>query len=274
MGTQKLTGIIVSDTHIGSAFGIFPEGYIGSTGSEITLNVGQKYLLECWDWMLEKVPRKVDFLMINGDVVDGNKGGRMREGGRVEPDPDFQVSAAKMLFLRGNPPLLNRAKRIYVSRGSAYHVETGARLDEIFARENRCNTRPHGSLCIIVAYPILRRNRHRFSLIIVPRISDTNQPLGKGRCNFDRMIADLKGGSSDLIIRSHGHRYVKLNVDGDLFLATPAWSLQTDFAKMSKYPNRLLSRLIGGVRVRPTTLNYRNRGDSGQGGVCEDNRAA
>ena len=247
MGTQKLTGIIVSDTHIGSAFGIFPEGYIGSTGSEITLNVGQKYLLECWDWMLEKVPRKVDFLMINGDVVDGT--GRKDEGRwRVEPDPDFQVSAAKMLFLRGNPPLLNRAKRIYVSRGSAYHVETGARLDEIFAREIGATPDRMGhyasSWRILSCDGIDIDFAHHRSAHI--RYESTP---GEREMQFDRMIADLKGGSSDLIIRSHGHRYVKLNVDGDLFLATPAWSLQTDFAKMSKYPNRLLSRLIGGVRV-------------------------
>jgi hypothetical protein len=72
---------------------------------------------------------------------------------------------------------------------------------------------------------------------------------GERELQFDRMAADLKDGSSDLILRGHGHRYVKMNVDGDLFVSTPAWSLQTDFAKMSRWPNRYLSRLIGGVRI-------------------------
>jgi len=243
----KLTGVIVSDPHVGSAFGIFPRGFAGSTGSEITLNVGQKYLLECWDWMLEQIPRKLDFLIINGDVADG--AARKDEGRwRVEPDPDFQVSAAKVLFSRGDPPLLHRAKKVYVSRGSAYHVETGARLDEIFARE--IGAVPDSMGHYASSWRILSCDgidldiaHHRST-----HIRYESSP-GERELQFDRMAADLKGGSSDLIIRAHGHRLVKLNIDGDLFLATPAWSLQTDFAKMSKWPNRYLSRLIGGARI-------------------------
>jgi len=244
---RKLTGLVVSDTHVGSAFGIFPEGFEGSIGSEISLNVGQKYLLACWDWMLEQVPRRLDFLIINGDVTDGTA--RKDEGRwRVEPDPDFQVLAARALFLRGNPPLLNRAKKVYVSRGSAYHVETGARLDEIFAREIGAEPGRMGHFAsawrIISCDGIDLDIAHHRSV----HVRYESSP-GERELQFDRMSSDLKGGSSDLIIRSHGHRYVKLNVDGDLFLATPAWSLQTDFAKMSKWPNRYLSRLIGGARI-------------------------
>ena len=244
---RKLTGVVVSDTHVGSAFGIFPEGFTGSTGSEINLNVGQKYLLECWDWMLSKIPRRLDFLIINGDVADGPA--RKDEGRwRVEPDPDFQVLAARALFLRGDPPFLQRAKKVYVSRGSAYHSETGARLDEIFAREigaePDCMGHYASSWRILSCEGIDVDFAHHRSVHIRYESSQ-----GERELQFDRMAADLKGGSSDLIVRSHGHRYVKLNIDGDIFVATPPWQLQTDFAKMSRYPNRWLSRVIGGVRL-------------------------
>lgn len=244
---RKLTGAVVSDTHVGSAFGIFPEGFIGSAGSEIALNKGQRYLLECWDWMRDQLPKRLDFLIINAEVADGTS--RKEEGRwRVEPDPDFQVLAAKALFLRGRPSLLERAKRVYVSRGSAYHSETGARLDEIFAREIGAEQDSMGHYaspwrllsCEGIDIDIAHHRSTHIRYEATP---------GEREMQFDRMVADLKDGSSDLILRSHGHRYVKLNVDGDLFVATPAWSLQTDFAKMSRWPNRYLSRLIGGVRI-------------------------
>jgi len=244
---HRLTGLVVSDLHVGSAFGILPSGFVGSTGSELILNQGQEYLLECWDWILEQVPRRLDFLIINGDVVDGVS--KKEEGRwRVEPDPEFQVLAAKALFLRGDHPLLGRAKKIYVSRGSAYHSDTGARLDEIFAREISaepdCMGHYASSWRILSCGGIDIDFAHHRSVHIRYESSQ-----GERELQFDRMVADLKEGSSDLILRGHGHRWVKMCVDGDLFVATPAWSLQTDFAKMSRWPNRYLSRLIGGARI-------------------------
>lgn len=244
---RKLTGLAVSDLHVGSAFGILPQGFRGSAGTEINLNSGQEYLLECWDWMLEQIPKRLDFLIINGDVVDGVS--KKEEGRyRVESDPEFQVLAAKALFSRGNPPLLKRAKKKYVSKGSAYHSGMGSYLDEIFAREvgaeRDCMGHYASNWHILSCEGIDIDFAHHRSVHIRYESSQ-----GERELQFDRMVADLKEGSSDLILRSHGHRYVKLNVDGDLFVATPPWQLQTEFAKMSRWPNRYLSRLIGGVRI-------------------------
>jgi len=243
----KLTGLIVSDTHLGDAYAVFPHGFKGSTGSVIALNEGQKYLLECWDWMIEQLPRRLDFLIVNGDVADGVA--RKDEGRwRVESDPEFQVLAAKALFMRGNPPLLNRAKKKYVSKGSAYHSGSGSHLDEMFGQQIKAEVDSMGhrasSWRVLSCQGIDVDIAHNRSVSIRYESSQ-----GEREIQFDRMVADIKDGSSDLIVRSHGHRYVKLNVDGDIFVATPAWSLQTDYAKMSRYPNRWLSRLIGSVRV-------------------------
>jgi hypothetical protein len=57
---MKVTGVAISDLQVGSAFAIFPPGFTGSTGSEIKLNIGQEYLLECWDWMLDQLPTRLD----------------------------------------------------------------------------------------------------------------------------------------------------------------------------------------------------------------------
>jgi len=244
---HRLTGLVLSDLHVGSAFGILPQGFIGSTGSELILNQGQEYLLECWDWMLTKVPRRLDFLIINGDVADGVS--RKEEGRwRVEPDPEFQVLAAKALFMRGDPPLLSRARKKYVSKGSVYHSGTSSYLDELFGREIEaepdCMGHYASSWRLLSCEGIdIDFSHHRSTCIRYESMP------GERELQFDRMVTDLKDGSSDLILRGHGHRWVKMCVDGDLFVATPAWSLQTDFAKMSRWPNRYLSRLIGGARI-------------------------
>ena len=38
--------LIVSDMHVGSAYGLMPRGFRGSTSATINLNTGQEYLLE------------------------------------------------------------------------------------------------------------------------------------------------------------------------------------------------------------------------------------
>ena len=40
--------LVVSDMHVGSAYGLLPEGFVGSTGAMLNLNMGQEYLWECW----------------------------------------------------------------------------------------------------------------------------------------------------------------------------------------------------------------------------------
>jgi hypothetical protein len=39
--------LVVSDMHVGSAYGLLPEGFVGSTGAMLNLNMGQEYLWEC-----------------------------------------------------------------------------------------------------------------------------------------------------------------------------------------------------------------------------------
>lgn len=246
---MRKVGVVVSDLQVGSAFGIFPAGFRASTGSIIKLNKGQKYLLKCWDWMLEQLPKRFDFLIINGEVADGIA--KKDEGRwRVEPDTTFQVEAAIELFQRGSPSLLKRAREVYVSRGSVYHSGIGGYLDEVFARRKEVGAVPDEWGHFASTWRILSVgginidfSHHRSACIRYESMT------GEREMQFDRMVSDLKDGSADLILRAHGHRLVKLNVDGDLFLATPAWSIQTDYAKMSRWPNRWLSRLVGGARL-------------------------
>jgi hypothetical protein len=48
--------LVVSDIHVGSAYGLLPEGFVGSTGTMLNLNMGQEYLWECWRHFIQDVP--------------------------------------------------------------------------------------------------------------------------------------------------------------------------------------------------------------------------
>ena len=234
--------LIVSDMHVGSAFAPFPEGFTLSTGSVLDLNVGQRYLLTCWQDMLGRA--KFDYLIFNGDIIDGqNK--KLEARYRVEVDPQWQVSAALELARS----LAQTATGIYVTKGTDYHVREAAQDDESFGQRIGAIPDPLGHhawdwLLLDIEGVFLDIAHHRSSVLRYE-----SMPLEREE-QFDLLTADLKeGGASDVIIRSHGHRYVVVNADGRLSVSTPAWCLQTSYAARSRWPNRWLSRLIGSVQL-------------------------
>lgn len=238
-----ITGLIISDLHVGSAFAIFPDNFRLSSGGMVSLNDGQLYLLDCWNHMLDNLPRKFGFLIINGDVTDGVA---RKDLGRyiVEPDQDFQIRAAVKLI----EPLAKRARFTYVSKGTPYHAGLGSSADEVFAERIGAVPDEWGHFASTWRVLSVEGIDIDFSHHRSISIRNDSAPLER-EIQFDAMAAELKGGRSDLIVRSHGHRYAHLNIDGELGIHTPSWSLQTSFAQMSKSPNRLISRLVGGVRV-------------------------
>lgn len=244
--SDKITLLVLSDLQVGSAFGVFPEGFTLSTGSVYQLNTGQEYLFECWRHMAERLASP-DILVVNGEATDGlNK--KLSGRHRVEPDPKWQVRAALELVR----PFAEAASKVYVTKGSDYHTRPGGQDDEDFAGHlGKLGAVPsskkhfaHDWLLLDIEGVLFDIAHHRSVMI---RYESTP---GEREVQFDMMAADLKqGGASDLIVRSHGHRYVSLNVEGRLYVSTPAWSLQTSYAARSKWPNRWISRLIGGVQV-------------------------
>jgi len=243
---DKISLLIVSDLQVGSAFGIFPEGFTLSTGSEYNLNTGQRYLWDCWQHMLKAFP-KPDVFILNGEATDGLSK-KLLGRYRVEPDPQWQVSAAVELV----KPFVQEAGEVYVTKGTDYHTRPGGEDDEDFGiRMKEFGAVP--SALGHYAHDWLLLDKEGVTLDIAHARSVMiryETTAGERELQSDAMSADLKeAGASDLIVRSHGHRYVKGNVDGELFVLTPCWSLQTEYAARSKWPNRWISRLIGGVQV-------------------------
>src|SRR5271170_4593952 len=70
----KATGLVLSDLHAGSAFGLLPPDFISAENNHIMPNSGQEYLYKHFDGLLKRLaPRQIDFIVVNGDIMDGEQ---------------------------------------------------------------------------------------------------------------------------------------------------------------------------------------------------------
>ena len=235
--------LVISDTHVGSRWGLFPDKFRLSTGAKYTPNKGQRYLLRCWRAMQDDLAGDIDILILNGDIINGpNPKENARD--QIEQDPDWQVRAAVELLT----PLVARAGQVYATQGSPYHAGEGAQWDEAVAHAlgavpDEAGHQAWDWLLLDVEGVLLDVAHHQS---VVMRY--VTMPLEREQ-QFDQMIAAHKGGSADLIIRSHAHRYVEANVELQRSVATAAWQLQTRYARRGRWPKRWFSRYIGGLLV-------------------------
>jgi len=125
-------GLVVSDLHVGSQFGIMPEvgvveNIVTGEEEEIKPNKGQEYLLERWNAMLDTVGR-VDFCVVNGDCCDGPQ--KKSDGLYLRTtNLDAQVSWASSLLKQ------IKTKVFYVTLGSRYHIQEQQPLDRLVAEK-------------------------------------------------------------------------------------------------------------------------------------------
>lgn len=235
--------LLVADLHLGSAFAIWPPDFMGSCGSKLRLNVGQKYLLENWRKIEKEVKEitrgKIDILCIVGDVIDGKN--RKGEGEyAIEPDFTFQGKAALEIL----NPFLDISGERYVFRGSRYHVGNNAETEEWIAYSMDAVPDDFGHYCWMWLSDL---NIDGVSLDIAHHQSHTivnrSMPLERER-RFSNQVSEITG-YPDAIIRAHSHTQVELMVDGELQIGLMPIQLQTAYAKLSRTPNRLLSRWLG-----------------------------
>jgi len=236
--------LVLSDLHTGGAFGLMPPETTLSTGSVHQLNVGQQYLWHCWTDMLDKLPERIDLLIINGDAVDGpNKA----EAGRGvnEPDPLWQAKhAAKMLKYQ----LVDKSAQIVMTTGSKYHVGYGneteihlASLLNVDPPETWIHKEHEGKFYLDIA--------HRQSFGKRSRTASLETEIG--------YLLERKARARELLpeqtilIRSHTHSgYRSVDEQGILAITTPSWKIQDAFAKGSANPNRLYPDNLGAIGLR------------------------
>lgn len=63
----------LGDIHAGSWWGLWPRSRLPGDGF-----LGPRYLLDCWDDLQRRWPKKLDLLILAGDLIEGPQRGRLR----------------------------------------------------------------------------------------------------------------------------------------------------------------------------------------------------
>jgi hypothetical protein len=249
--------LILSDLHLGSAFSMWPEGFVGSSGTIITVNDCQRYINENWLGIQREVKEitggRIDVFCLVGDAVQGK--GKKQDGEFVvEPNMAYQGRAA-LVAIEPFVDMSAHGQR-FVFRGSRYHVGRQNDTEEWVAYTIGAEPDDFGRYCwmwlpdLDVGGACFDISHHQSAVMI-----NRAMPLERER-RFNNIMSDVKR-RADAIIRGHAHVQVELRVDGELQIGCLPMQAQTDYAKESKAPNRLLSRWMGAcllkINTRPST---------------------
>ncbi len=243
MGTKTI--LILSDLHCGSAYGVMPPDFVLSTGAKCNQNKGQEYLWKCWTHALGQLPARVDALILNGDLCEGNA---IKDEGRglSEIDPGFQVRAAVQLL----KPLAKRCKQVWATRGSQYHIGIGGGYEEAVAEglgAQSFNGWKATPWLRIELGGLLFDIGHRQSVTIAYR----SMPMEREIRFSLESAARRNERAPDVIVRSHAHYGYAMWEDGQRYaISTPPFKLMDAYILGSISPNRAMPWSLGMVLLR------------------------
>jgi len=233
----KATGLVLSDLHAGSAFGLLPPDFISAENNHIMPNSGQEYLYKHFDGLLKRLaPRQIDFIVVNGDIMDGEQ--RKTNGDTLALHRLCDQREAAYKLLRPWQQAFPKAD---------WHFVTGTRYHEVMPEVEQLTVMLFGekktvnrSLKLSIGDAVLSFNHE---------ISGTGDM--KGNAMEKEIIRELTAmaehgwEASDALIRSHLHTYRLLARQDKLCVISPCWQLQTDF--MSRKSTTAMIPSLGAI---------------------------
>jgi len=107
--------LVLADMHVGSKLAVLHP----QTTGYVLHNDGQKYLWECWQHMLNKLPKKIDIAVSIDELIDGPANSKKKKYSTLITRLEGQRRAVKKLLA----PILNRTERFFCLIGSEYHTD-------------------------------------------------------------------------------------------------------------------------------------------------------
>ena len=223
--------VVVSDCHIGSTVGLWPEiAYSWEDGGEYAPNDLQKWLYRCWLNMLAEVkdlPTKPT-LILNGDLVQGQN---LRDGQLCTQVVEQQQEVAIDLL----DPLCKDCNDIYVIRGTPFHDGKTGQHSRMIAKDFGAITNPEtgqqtwwqlfldlGGHTIEFSHHIPGSSIPQYQATALLR--DTMNMIGE----LNRYYGDTIGLKT--VIRSHRHKFVKVGIaPGIQGAICPCWQYKTEY---------------------------------------------
>lgn len=228
----KASLVVVSDLHVGSIYGLMPPGFTNAGGAEVGLNVGQKYLWQCWTDFCEQVKgQKISAIIANGDCIDGKQ--RKDEGGdlclnRCSEQADAAAIPLKMLRKAcGECP-------IYVIKGTPYHSgvlgEEEQRLATMLGAGRALEFLDLSIDGVIVNF------LHGISVA-----GGLYRETPAGREAVWSALAGKQGKAlrADCLVRAHAHFFMHIEHRDKHVVVNPCWKLQDSYARKNSMYRQL-----------------------------------
>lgn len=209
----------LSDLHAGSWWGLWPRDLLPERGF-----LGPKYLMDCWEDLYRRWPKRIDLLILNGDLIEGPQRKSGGIGCFAVSDRE-QVEAAISLL----EPLSRRCKKIIRITGTPYHDGNG---DPLLALDYALGV-THTTQVLDMELPggVLNVAHHPMGGSVL------YQGTSVDREALWSTIAGATGRTINprWIVRAHQHHWIKQDTEHKTVVKLPCWQLQTPYAAKASY---------------------------------------
>jgi hypothetical protein len=210
------TVVIISDLHCGALTGLTSEQYRISPAYPSVRNVQETM----WNWYKGEIDKlgQVDFLIVNGDAIDG-KANKLGGRGLITADRSEQVDIAKDAIDYVN------ASKIAIIKGTRYHVGDDEDWEEVLAE--RVNADKVGIHDWYQIDDVIIDCKHKVGSSSIPHGRYT--AIAREKLWNDLWAERGLQPNADILIRSHCHYFVHCGDAKSLRIITPALQWSTDF---------------------------------------------
>jgi hypothetical protein len=219
--------VVISDLHVGSTVGLWPETYTSIEGVPIGQNAIQKWLWKIWmdatrKWLPSIVGDDSYVLIMNGDLVEGLHRQIIQV---MTADPADQSRAVKKVL----GPVFEKADRTYMTLGTECHTrndemrigyDLGAEIDPESGHHafNELHLEIHGCYGV---------TRHHIGTAASPYA----EAGGLGRAMNTEIMEAARCGNRipRWMMRAHRHRHGFVSDGNSVLGVTGAWQLLTRY---------------------------------------------
>lgn len=235
--------LFLADTHVGSYWGLWPEGFKVPDWGEVPMGVNQRILWMYWSDLITTVGMlgRLDSVVLVGDLIDG-KGKKAEGTEQIVTDPLTQARAAVELL----KPLRKICDKLFIIRGTVYHDQTGGRAVEYIGEQLNAERYEDGTystweLTLDLGGGHYAHVAHHGGNPYVYRATVAEREGFFMSLSADKF--DLPEGKNwNLIVRAHTHFFIHVEHPTLHILYLPAWQLKTPYA-IRKGPGRMIPNL-------------------------------
>lgn len=211
---------LISDTHVGSVYSVFPDNFTNDQGNRFVLNHGQHKLLEYWEDFKKRIEEwHCDTVIHVGDLLDGTNRAEYGES-LMTTELETQLDAAEVLL----KPMIQHRKFAIVS-GSGYHESLDVKIHKSMARRARayCDTSKFLGVMANIKLKDVEKTIN-ISHKVGSSIYNT-AAMDKEAFLMSQATALGKLPKVDIIIRGHIHKFNHIHLAKQHMIQVPAWKV-------------------------------------------------